>query len=76
MCFVFAEPGLGLVAGAGGRTEAFQSRPGAIARSPAKGPWPDPLVSLCFLLLQGGEVASTDTLVHVRAHAHTHTPLT
>lgn len=64
---VFAEAGLELVAGAGGRAEAFQSRPGMLACQ-LRGLSQIPRC-VCFLLLQGGEVVSTEMCV--RTHSYT-----
>lgn len=50
---VIAETRLELLAGAGGRAEAFQSRPGMLACSPAERPRPDPSVSVSSSFREG-----------------------
>ena len=44
---------LEVLAGAGGRAEAFQSRPGMLACSPAERPRPDPSVSVFSSFREG-----------------------
>lgn len=69
---VFAEAGLELVAGAGGGLRPFSPGLACLLALQPRGLGQIPRC-LCFLLLQGGEVVSTDVCIsHTGARTQSH----